>query len=381
MIPGAEEVLALLELRQHALSDAWDVIVVDCAPTAETLRLLALPEALGWYMTRVFPVERRVVKALRPVLSRAAGVPMPEDDVFAAVERLHARARPGACAPDRPRHQRPSRADAGAGRPGRGPPQLHDALPVRLPRGRRRRQPGLPRGRRRPVARGVGGCAGRRARRRWRTRSPTSRCGVRSTARPSRSGWPSSRRFGRQVYGDLDPLAVPAAREPLRVTRTTDGAVLHLRLPVRRTGGRRPREGRRRSGRDRGVVSSSPHPSGRAGPPSGRRCPRGRGRAAGEVRRGETVRTEVSGQTDSAEPGGRRARGERGRGGSEAVRAPSRGGPRSTATGSRRSPTGCTSTPRRSRRSAPGARCAAPSPPSARPAPRSSRICPARPRR
>ena len=89
VIPGAEEVLALLELRLHALSGAWDVIVVDCAPTAETLRLLALPEALGWYMDRVFPVERRVVKALRPVLSRAAGVPMPGDTVFDAVERLH----------------------------------------------------------------------------------------------------------------------------------------------------------------------------------------------------------------------------------------------------------------------------------------------------
>ena len=47
VIPGAEEVLALLELRLHALSGEWDVIVVDCAPTAETLRLLALPEALG----------------------------------------------------------------------------------------------------------------------------------------------------------------------------------------------------------------------------------------------------------------------------------------------------------------------------------------------
>jgi arsenite-transporting ATPase len=89
VIPGAEEVLALLELRLHALSDDWDLIVVDCAPTAETLRLLALPEALGWYMTRVFGVQRRVVRALRPVLSRAAGVPMPEDSVFEAVERLH----------------------------------------------------------------------------------------------------------------------------------------------------------------------------------------------------------------------------------------------------------------------------------------------------
>lgn len=90
VIPGAEEVLALLELRLQALSGTWDVIVVDCAPTAETLRLLALPEALGWYMERVLPVERRVVKALRPVLSRAAGVPMPGDTVFDAIERLHA---------------------------------------------------------------------------------------------------------------------------------------------------------------------------------------------------------------------------------------------------------------------------------------------------
>ena len=90
VIPGAEEVLALLEVRAQARSGEWDVLVVDCAPTAETLRLLALPEALGWYMTKVLPVERRVVKALRPVLSRAAGVPMPGGSVFDAIERLHA---------------------------------------------------------------------------------------------------------------------------------------------------------------------------------------------------------------------------------------------------------------------------------------------------
>jgi arsenite-transporting ATPase len=89
VVPGAEEVLALLELRTRVLSGEWDVVVVDCAPTAETLRLLALPEALNWYMSRMFGVQRRVVKALRPVLTRAAGVPMPEDSVFDAVERLH----------------------------------------------------------------------------------------------------------------------------------------------------------------------------------------------------------------------------------------------------------------------------------------------------
>ena len=90
VIPGAEEVLALLELRLHARSGDWDVIVIDCAPTAETLRLLALPEALGWYIERLLPIQRRLVKALRPVLNRAAGVPMPGDTVFDAITRLHA---------------------------------------------------------------------------------------------------------------------------------------------------------------------------------------------------------------------------------------------------------------------------------------------------
>ena len=90
VIPGAEEVLALLELRLRAKSGEWDVVVVDCAPTAETLRLLSLPEALGWYMDRVLPMERRVVRAFKPVLAKAAGVPMPEDTVFDAIERLHA---------------------------------------------------------------------------------------------------------------------------------------------------------------------------------------------------------------------------------------------------------------------------------------------------
>ncbi len=89
VLPGAEEVLALLEVRDQVRSGRWGVVVVDCAPTAETLRLLALPDALRWYMDRVCPLERRVVRALRPVLGRA-GVPMPADGVFAAVERLHA---------------------------------------------------------------------------------------------------------------------------------------------------------------------------------------------------------------------------------------------------------------------------------------------------
>lgn len=90
VIPVAEEVLALLEVRTHALSGEWDVLVVDCAPTAETLRLLALPEALGWYIDRVFPLRGRLLKAISPVLTKATGVPLPHEGVFDALEKLHA---------------------------------------------------------------------------------------------------------------------------------------------------------------------------------------------------------------------------------------------------------------------------------------------------
>ncbi|HVB26554.1 MAG TPA: ArsA family ATPase [Mycobacteriales bacterium] len=89
VLPGADEVLALLEVKAQLASGRFELVVVDCAPTAETLRLLALPEALGWYLDRVFPAERRVVRSLRPVLSRVAGLPMPRERVFDAVELLH----------------------------------------------------------------------------------------------------------------------------------------------------------------------------------------------------------------------------------------------------------------------------------------------------
>jgi len=88
VLPGAEEVLALLELRRQVASGQWDAVVVDCAPTGETLRLLALPEALRWWMRRIFPTDRRLLRTIRPVLTHMAGLPLPPDSVFAAAERL-----------------------------------------------------------------------------------------------------------------------------------------------------------------------------------------------------------------------------------------------------------------------------------------------------
>ena len=88
VLPGAEELLALIEVRDHVRSGRWDAVIVDCAPTAETLRLLALPEALEWYLSKALPAERRVVRALRPLLGPAVGLPAPNTEVWEAAEQL-----------------------------------------------------------------------------------------------------------------------------------------------------------------------------------------------------------------------------------------------------------------------------------------------------
>jgi arsenite-transporting ATPase len=71
VLPGVDEVLALLAVRELALTGNWDALVVDCAPTAETLRLLALPEALSGYLERLFPAHRRAVRGLLAGLAGA----------------------------------------------------------------------------------------------------------------------------------------------------------------------------------------------------------------------------------------------------------------------------------------------------------------------
>ncbi len=89
VIPGLDEIFSLTDVKEHVDSGKYDVLVIDCAPTAETLRLLSLPEAMNWYIERIFPVERRVVKTIRPLLSRLTSMPIADDRIFDAVERLH----------------------------------------------------------------------------------------------------------------------------------------------------------------------------------------------------------------------------------------------------------------------------------------------------
>src|SRR5918995_601260 len=175
VIPGLDEVFALAEIRAHAEAGDYDVIVVDCAPTSETLRLLSLPDVLTWYMERVFPAQRHVTRAVRPLLSRLVSPPIAGDDVFSAVRRFYDRldgvrelltdgVRPRPRADGRPRRSRARR---------RGPP-----VRLRPPAGRhgRRRWPAVagravPGRRRRRRARAVDATAVHRPHRR-RARTP-----------------------------------------------------------------------------------------------------------------------------------------------------------------------------------------------------------------
>jgi arsenite-transporting ATPase len=90
VLPGVDEVLALLAVRELAAAGNWDALVVDCAPTAETLRLLALPEALSWYLQKVFPAQRRIAKGMRPIASMLGRADViPPDNIFDALLRLN----------------------------------------------------------------------------------------------------------------------------------------------------------------------------------------------------------------------------------------------------------------------------------------------------
>lgn len=91
VMPGTEELFALLRIKGHAESGAYDTIIVDAAPTGETLKLLNLPDVMGWWMGRLFPTVRRMAKMMRPVVRRVSSMPVAGDDLFESVETMVAR--------------------------------------------------------------------------------------------------------------------------------------------------------------------------------------------------------------------------------------------------------------------------------------------------
>ncbi len=86
--PGMDELFSLLRLQAHHQSGQWDTIVVDCAPTGETLRLLSFPDVARWWIEKVFPFERQILAAVRPIARSLLDIPLPSQAVFADIQRL-----------------------------------------------------------------------------------------------------------------------------------------------------------------------------------------------------------------------------------------------------------------------------------------------------
>ena len=86
--PGMDELFSLLRLQAHNESGDWDAIIVDCAPTGETLRLLAFPDVARWWIEKVFPFEKQILAAARPIARSLLDISLPSSAVFADMQRL-----------------------------------------------------------------------------------------------------------------------------------------------------------------------------------------------------------------------------------------------------------------------------------------------------
>jgi arsenite-transporting ATPase len=78
IFPGMEDLDSLLRILRYYNEKTFDVMVIDCAPTGETLALLSFPEMLRWWMDKLFPFKRKILKVVRPVIQPILGIPMPQ---------------------------------------------------------------------------------------------------------------------------------------------------------------------------------------------------------------------------------------------------------------------------------------------------------------
>ncbi|MBI4301933.1 MAG: ArsA family ATPase [Chloroflexi bacterium] len=90
VLPGMEELASLLYVTTYHDKSEYEVLVIDCAPTGETLRLLAFPEVARWWMERIFPIERKAATLLRPFVKPILNIPIPDDQVFKSISELFA---------------------------------------------------------------------------------------------------------------------------------------------------------------------------------------------------------------------------------------------------------------------------------------------------
>jgi arsenite-transporting ATPase len=91
ILPGMEELSAMMYVNQYRREERYQVIVLDCAPTAESMRFVSMPTTLEWYMKHVFPFQRGILKAVRPVANRISPVELPPDSYFGNIKDLFGR--------------------------------------------------------------------------------------------------------------------------------------------------------------------------------------------------------------------------------------------------------------------------------------------------
>ncbi len=88
VFPGMEEICALLYINQYVRENTYDVIILDCAPTGESLRFVSIPTTLEWYMNRIFKLERNLARIAGPVIEKVSSVPIPKDAYFQNIQNL-----------------------------------------------------------------------------------------------------------------------------------------------------------------------------------------------------------------------------------------------------------------------------------------------------
>ncbi len=91
ILPGMEEVSLLLYINDYVQKKKYDLIILDCAPTGESLRFISIPTTLEWYMKKLFKLEKTLAKYVRPVAKRIYDVPLPDNDYFETIEYLFER--------------------------------------------------------------------------------------------------------------------------------------------------------------------------------------------------------------------------------------------------------------------------------------------------
>jgi arsenite-transporting ATPase len=89
VFPGMEDLLSLLRILKYYKEGRFDCIIIDCAPTGETLSLLSFPELLRWWMDKLFSMKRKAAKVIRPIIQPFTEIPLPGDDIFAEIENIY----------------------------------------------------------------------------------------------------------------------------------------------------------------------------------------------------------------------------------------------------------------------------------------------------